>query len=301
MKRIAPPCFPRSTGPSPDRKPRPAAMKSLPNHCLRLLSLSLLALALAGCGASGTDSGGTSENQSPAAAADPPEPAPPARETETLRRELAEYFALIREDRSGPARVRIRKHLNLHPDDGQAHFLFGLSYHREKQYAEAEPYFADGRRLAPNFPPVHYFSGWCAYYRGALDEARPHFERYLALEPEVSDAWFALGLIAYDEDRPADAEAAFAHALDAVRDDDPQRGRQRSKIHARWAELVIDEGDLPRARTMLESSVAEFPDQYDAWFRLARLLDRLGEPDAADAARRSGQDAQTRVQGTAGG
>ena len=227
-------------------------MKYLPRRRFRVLVLALAAAAITGCGGSENEPAPPAANPAStepggsAATSDTLPTAPPATPPETLRTELAPFFDLIREGRTGPARVRVRKHLNLHPEDGQAHFLFGLSYHREKQYVEAEPYFADGRRFSPAFPPVHYFSGWCAYYRGALDDARAHFERYLELLPDVSDAWFGLGVIAYDQDRGADADAAFARALECVSDDDPQRDRQRSKINARWAELVIDQGDLPR-------------------------------------------------------
>ena len=128
-------------------------------HVIRTILTAAMALATAGCSERPPDT--ATAPVSPAAEPDP------SRVPVVLAESLAPFYRLIVDRDTGAARVRLRKHLNKNPDDGQAEFLFGLSYHREKRYGLARPWFEDAIEHAPDYPPAHYFLGWTRYYLGA--------------------------------------------------------------------------------------------------------------------------------------
>jgi tetratricopeptide (TPR) repeat protein len=195
---------------------------------------------------------------------------------------LQPFFQLIQDRRTGPARVRLRKHLNLNPDDGQAEFLFGLSYHREKKYEQARPYFERAAQLAPHYDPIHYFRGWGLYYLGEIEAARETLEHHLTYQPAYADTHFALGLIALDEDRLDDAAALFERSIELSGNGRP---RERAKAHARIADVRIREGNFEDAKTHLYTAVDLWPDHYEAFYKLYRVHTRLGDEEAAGEAR----------------
>lgn len=260
---------------------------------------ALLALAIlpAGCGTGGEEPGPPgAPGETEASAAGNEGSAVESRPLPPLSRTLSEHFALIREGRTGPARVRIRKHLNLNPTDGAAKFLFGLSYHEEKKYAEAVPYFEEALADAPDYYLTHYFMGWARYNLGELDAARAAFEKHLTFDPVAADSHFGLGLVALDEDRLDDAERRFRRAIE-LHGETPGTEQDRSKARARLADVLIARGDHDAARVELVQSTMLYPDHYEAWLKLSRVLARLGDEEAADNARRMGEAARERVTG----
>ncbi|MCP3902618.1 MAG: tetratricopeptide repeat protein [Planctomycetes bacterium] len=226
-----------------------------------------------------------------------PQPEPPSRDPEAdgppaataarpavLSPELTPLFRLIEARRTGPARVRLRKHLLVNPDDGQAEFLFGLSYHREKKYEQARPYFRRAADLAPEYDPVHYFRGWGLYYLGEIEAARKSLERHLTYKPDYADTHFALGLIALDEDRLDDADRLFRRSI-VLAGAGEETARERAKAHARLADVRIRQGDFEAAREQLIIATELFPDHYEAFYKLYRVHTRLGDEEAAADAR----------------
>jgi tetratricopeptide (TPR) repeat protein len=190
-------------------------------------------------------------------------------------------FALIRERKTGPARVRLRQYLTLHPDDGKAHFLFGLSYHREKKYGEARTWFDKAIALEPEYNSTHYFLGWTLYYLGETDAAKASFERFLARQPGEYDSTFALGLIALDNDDLAEAERLFKQAIALQQASKPDDLAAMSRARARLGEVYERQDRLGEARTELEASVRLYPDHYEALYKLYRVLVRLDETEQA--------------------
>ena len=104
----------------------------VPGPVAALIGVSLLT----GCSGSDPPTGSSSGSKTAPAVSSSGDTAalPTTVGREALRGDLVTFYRLIQSRQTGPARVRIRKHLILHPDDGQAEFLFGLSYHREKRY-----------------------------------------------------------------------------------------------------------------------------------------------------------------------
>ena len=201
-----------------------------------------------------------------------------------LRPELGEFFALIQEYRTGAARVRIRKHLNLHPEDGQAHFLFAMSYHRERQYNQAIPFFEDAVRFAPQFDNAWYFFGWALYYEGQAVRSRQMFEQHLRFVPDADDSHFGLGLIELDEGALREAASRFSTVLELV-GDDPDRAKARAKALLGLADVALARDDAEAARVKILESIDAYDQSFESWSRLARVEGQLGNEAAAAEAR----------------
>jgi tetratricopeptide (TPR) repeat protein len=212
-----------------------------------------------------------------------PSPQPPSQVVEKLNPELSPIRNLISTNQNGAARVRLADHLKIHPTDGQAVFLFGLTYHREKKYAQAVPHFDRALTLPPLYMPINYFRGWALYYLGEAEKSRQAFQSFLQLKPDEPDAHFALGLIAQEEGDLDEAKERFQRSIELVNAQGGRDVQALSKAHTRLAEVFEQRGDLEQAKLNLVVAVKLFPDQYEALYKLYRVHVRLGEHDQAQA------------------
>jgi tetratricopeptide (TPR) repeat protein len=179
------------------------------------------------------------------------------------------------------------------PDDIRAGFYLGLALHKEKRHGEALAYLerasaapVDSFKEAAH--AVHYL-GWCRYYLGDLPGARTAFTTHAIAFPNYDDTQFALGLIAYDEDRVIDSEAYFRRALQLLEE---QQGaaRERAKNLARLGDVLLRQDRWPEAEQCYRRAVELFETHGEAWSKLARVLDRLGRAsDAANARARQAE------------
>jgi tetratricopeptide (TPR) repeat protein len=215
------------------------------------------------------------------ASSETPPPALTPSPNQELPEELKPFAQLIQQRKTGPARIRLRRHLDAHPDDARAEFLFGLSYHREKKYAAACEHMDRARELEPGYLLAHYFAGWAHYYLGELVEARRAFDTHLALAPEEPDTRFGLGLVEIEDGDLDAAERRFREAIDMQGGENADR-RELSKSWARLADVHLLRNEFVEARDALNTSIALYPDQYEALFKLYRVLIRLGEDQRAE-------------------
>jgi Tfp pilus assembly protein PilF len=213
----------------------------------------------------------------------------------TIRRELAPLAALITQRRTGPARVQIRNYLNQHPADGQATFLFGLSYHREKKYAQAIPYYEQAAALEPDYAPIYHFAGWAHFYLGDLAASRANFEQFLKRSPNEPDSLFALGLIDLNEDKLDEAQLRFTRSIELCNAEKQVDLKALSKAHARLAEVYERQEELEKASLELQKATELYPDHYEAYYRLSRILTRLGQQAEAQLAQQKYLAAKDRV------
>ncbi len=197
--------------------------------------------------------------------------------------DLAPIFALISQNQLGRARDRVTDYLRQNPQTGQVQFLRGLTYHREKRYALARPHFAKATELSPQFHPTYHFYGWCLYYLGETEQARTAFQEHLRLAPTEGDSHFALGLLAMENDQLDEAERRFHQAIE-LQIDNPRRRPDVAKAHARLGDLYIRQERLDAAKAQLETATNLWPQHYAAYYKLHLLLNRLGEPEAAENA-----------------
>ena len=173
------------------------------------------------------------------------------------------------------------------PDDLRAAFYLGLVLHKEKRHGEALPLLeraaAADDGAFPESPHAPHYLGWCRYSLGDLPGARAAFTEHANSFPNYDDTHFALGLIAYEEDRLPEAEASFRRALELLGE---QQGaaKERAKNLARLGDVMLREDRLAEAELCYRRAVELFEQHGEAWSKLARVLDRLGRPeDAADA------------------
>lgn len=200
---------------------------------------------------------------------------------------------LLRSAQYPSAEAVARAMVKERPDDLRAGFYLGLALHKEKRHGEALSYLERASAApADSFPEaahaVHYL-GWCRYYLGDLPGARVAFTTHANAFPKYDDTQFALGLIAYEEDRVIDSEAYFRRALELLGE---QQGaaRERAKNLARLGDVLLRQDRLPEAEQCYRQAVEIFETHGEAWSKLARVLDRLGRAsDAANARARQAE------------
>jgi len=119
--------------------------------------------------------------------------------------------------------------------------------------------------------------GWLAFaceIEGTQpDEARAAYARAVALDPTLLAAHVNWGCLEHEADQLADAEAHYRDAL-AITPDDPTAGFD-------LAVVVEDQGRVAEARSLYERVLRCDPACADAHWNLARLCDRVGDPEAA--------------------
>lgn len=105
------------------------------------------------------------------------------------------------------------------------------------------------------------------------EQARLAYRHALALDPAHADSHVNLGCLEHEAGRPREAEQHYRAAL-ATRPDDATAA----------FDLGVALEDLERfdeARDAYERALATAPDCADAHYNLARLHDRLGDPEGA--------------------
>jgi tetratricopeptide (TPR) repeat protein len=213
-----------------------------------------------------------------------------------IKDDLKPMASMIQGNQSGPARVRLHRYLEQHPSDAQALFLFALSYHREQKYGQARAYFEQSIAADPQFPTSHYFYAWAMYYLGELDISRKSFDEFLKFKPTEADAWFGLGVIDLDEDKLEAAERDLQKSIALAQAEKPRPdSRQMSKGHARLADVYERQDRVYEAKSELIKATQLYPDHYEAFYKLSRILTRLGESEAAEEAHQQFLAAKERV------
>ncbi|MHC4102923.1 MAG: hypothetical protein ACYSW1_18815 [Planctomycetota bacterium] len=101
--------------------------------------------------------------------------------------------------------------------------------------------------------------------------------------PPRATPHFGLGLIDLDEDRLEPAEQRFRRAIE-LQADDPRRRKDVSKAHARLADVYIRRDEIEAARAELEIATKLWPQHYTAFYKRSRVLNRLGQTEAAQQA-----------------
>jgi len=171
-----------------------------------------------------------------------------------------------------------------------AEFVLALSYHRQRLYGEARPHFERAIALEPAYIPAYYFYGYCLFNLGALDEARQAFAKYLDANPDQPDAIFGQGLVALEQDRVDDAERSIVRAIELVEakrahmKNDAEARKDIARYESRLADVYLRRDDLPRARAALEKAVDHWPDFFESWNKLYKVLVRSGDEAAANKA-----------------
>jgi tetratricopeptide (TPR) repeat protein len=149
--------------------------------------------------------------------------------------------------------------------------------------------------------------GLVEYQEGRFDAAAARFADLLRADKYLDDAFFYLGVIADRRDDPEQALRLYAQVqsgenavpallrassilqkhgapkaaddlLDRLIEDEPQRAPE---ILATRARIYADDGDLPRALSVLQRGAVEYPDNVDLRYATASTYEEMGRvPDA---------------------
>lgn len=205
---------------------------------------------------------------------------------------LAQCLELINHERYVEARMRLSRVVADHPGWARAQLYLGITYLKENRDGEARPYFERALELDPQQDATRIHFGWCLYSLGDIDAARNMFESYPQQKAGFAEASFALGLIDFDADDLDSAKLRFNIAI--VQAQRRKDTRMEAKARARLADVFIRTDDLQDARTQLERSLKLNSDNYEVWFKLSRVLERVGDADGAERARRKHEEIRER-------
>jgi len=196
---------------------------------------------------------------------------------------LSRSLILIHEGRQDAARELLEPLLEQRPAWAEGHATLALTYVEEERWETASKLFERALELDAGLHKARVPYGWCLYYLGELERARASFRAYLEQEPDYADAVYALALIDFDDDELASSERLLRRVilLGRTRRD---MGRQ-AMAHARLGDLYMRQGKLSRAKLELQRAIELDADNAKAHFKLSRVLQLLGDADAAAEAR----------------
>jgi tetratricopeptide (TPR) repeat protein len=140
---------------------------------------------------------------------------------------------------------------------------------------------------APEIPQAYFYLGLIAYRAGNMELAVQNFSSALKVDPGMDQARLSLG----------NAEFA-AGAVDEAIASWEQLAKDRpnlASVHNNLGVAYLDRNDLDKALDHLEQTVALSPDNYRAQKNLADAYRRKGMTAEADAAARKAQAIQNRM------
>ena len=169
--------------------------------------------------------------------------------------------------------------LDAHPRDAQLTLALGVARYGQRRFDEAISEFLKVIRIEPDIEQPYVFLGRMLDQASArLPEITGYYEKWLAQNPKNAEAQLLL------------AKALLAGHADNERAEALLRGSIRLKpdnweSHYELGVLLSGKHSYKEAREELSRSIALDPKQPMAHYHLARVYDRLGEPDRAKAER----------------
>lgn len=139
---------------------------------------------------------------------------------------------------------------------------------KERRFADALAAYTEAARLQPSEPMLHLLVGYCSLQLGLLTDARPAFERALALNPALSDASTGLGVTLYRQGKVPEA----VRVLESGLKHDPKH-RDLSDLLAKWRPEVTLQSGMYEARGAHFSVLFQGPADELAARRIVELLE----------------------------
>lgn len=134
------------------------------------------------------------------------------------------------------------------PNNEWAQLNLGAALSAREKYVEAAAHFVRSYELKPGWRAAD-FAGFAYHSSGDLAQAERWFKLALQDNPALPDAWFALGQIRLQQQRPAEAVSFFQKALSIRPDADgyhyalglafEQLGQRGAALDAYRAELQL--------------------------------------------------------------
>jgi len=160
------------------------------------------------------------------------------------------------------------------PDSAQADMFAGEALDGQGNTTGAVAQFRAAAKASPNMPNVHFGLGYLLWKLKQMDEAEREFKLELALDPNHQQALTYLGDIALKRN---DNDIARNYLTRAV--------EQKGPVRLAYLDLGILNAASHRnseAEADLKRAIAMDPTEPDAHWRLARLLQTMGDKAQAD-------------------
>ena len=161
--------------------------------------------------------------------------------------------------------------LHLQPESPEAYMLAGEAFDGLGENANAIEQFQQAAKLAPHQANVHFGLGYLYWEKGQLEQAQREFELELANDPTHAQALAYLGDIAVKNKQDALARSYLERAV-AV------RGASRL-AYLDLGILNVGAGNNEAAIANFEEAIRMKPNEVDAHWRLARLLQAMGKKE----------------------
>lgn len=187
--------------------------------------------------------------------------------------------------------------LKANPNVYRAQFLRGIAKQKQIRYEEALLDLDAALKSGQAFPESRHgehFRGWCLYHLGRTQDAKEAFMKHIEKFPEEGDSHFGVAVAAIEEGNLEDAQPYLERSIE-LQKDIPSRRRELSKAYARLGDVHLGFNRLELAHKSYQTAVVRWPDHYEAWAKLARVLDRMDLPVKAERARNEQQKAMIRV------
>ena len=187
--------------------------------------------------------------------------------------------------------------LEVDSEDARARFLLGVARQKQKRYAAGLAAIDEACASSIAFPErthAGHFRGWCLFYLGRPEASAVAFRSHLEVMPDEADSHFGLGVALLETGEPEAALPAFESAI-ALNQAIPERRRDLAKALIRRGDAYWELDRIEDAQMSFQKGIVQFPDHYEGWAKLARAMDRLGDPVRAERARFEEQQARIRV------
>jgi len=191
----------------------------------------------------------------------------------------AAHAHLLRQE-FDPAVQILERGCKVFDKSAQLELALGVAYYGERRFEDATNAFLRTIDLAPEVPqPYVFLSKMLDQAAGRMPEIRRRFEAWSAGNPNDPLALFILAkaLLAAGDDQ-ARAEKLLRQSI-ALKGD-------QWESHYELGTLLEKQHKFAEAAVELERSIAIDSGQADVHYHLARVYDRLGQPDKAAEQRR---------------
>jgi tetratricopeptide (TPR) repeat protein len=146
-------------------------------------------------------------------------------------------------------------------------------------------------KLEPGFLETYFHAGYALFNVGRLPEARAALAVYARYEPDEPSVPFGQGLVEIEADRPDAAERFIQRAIDlaskklATAQDPRPVDADLGRYYARLGDVYVRRDETALAREAFEKAAKLRDDMPEIWSKLALVRERMGDSEAAKAAR----------------
>jgi Flp pilus assembly protein TadD len=182
-----------------------------------------------------------------------------------------------------PAAEVVQSGLATHPNDTQLTLALGVARYGQRRFEDAVVAFLKVIQIDPTIEQPYLFLGRMLDQAGShLDEITQDCEKWAEREPQNAKAQLVLAKALTTSNSNDDRAEALLRKAIALNPDDWEP-------HYELGVLLARKHMYPEAATELKRSTELDPKQPTPHYHLARVYDRLGKPDLAQAERETHQ------------